>query len=324
MTIDPESLFRNKIEGMLSTVSWVDNVKKLLGIEGVSQIWGDAPAWYVWISGAPGVYHFQLSEASIHKDPPNTAQGIFTVKCYPYNNGNIFNFFSFQERHLIQSRFFDGTHTPFFDDRERLPDALFNVAVIEYMVDLDDDMACVTIESLDTMRISYGKETVEEYDLIGKNRHFVKGEVDRLVPGWKLGYLFFDRFLSMLAFYRKTKPMQLRITRSSGFEYIYTGGDTFKCVAAPDIHCFSTAAVFGPANGHHDGADFQAHRLAEKDFEIDAADILYDQTFHCGHYHPLDKAVLDKLPEDTHINPLWWSLADAEHKSELASSCGCA
>jgi hypothetical protein len=323
VTIDPESLFRNEIEGMLSTVSWVEKVKNRLGIEGVSQIWGDAPAWYFWISDARGVYHFQLSEASISKDHPKTARGVFTIKCYPYSHRDAFSSFSFQERHLMQSRLFDDTHTPRFEDRERIPDALFNAGVIEYTVGLDDDMRCVTLESLDTLRIGYEKETVQEYELIGKSRHFKKGEIDRFVPGWKLGYCFFDRLLCMLAFYCKAKPMRLRITRSSGFEYVYTGGDTFECIDAPDIPCFSASLFFGPADGHPCSVDFQAHHPAEPDFDPDTAEVLYDQTFHCGHYHPLDTSILNKLPEETHINPLWWSLADAEHKSELASSCGC-
>jgi len=308
---------------MLTTVSWVDKVKNLLGIEGVSQIWGEAPAWYLWISNAPGVYHFELSEATISEDHPKTARGIFTIKCYPYADRDAFSCFSFQERDLIQSRFFDGTHTPRFEDRERLPDDLFNVAVMEYKVGLDDDRACVTLESLDTMRVGYEKETVQEYALIGKSRNFAKGETDRSVPGWKMGYLFFDRFLSMYAFYRKVKPMRLRITRSPGFEYVYNGGVTFECVDTPNIHCLSASVFFGPAEGHHHRTDFQAHHPAEQDIVPDKAKVLYDHTFQCGHCHSTDKPVCHKLPEHAHINPLWWSLADAKYKSELASTCGC-
>jgi len=323
VTVDPESLFRNKIEGMLATVSWVDKVKNLLGIEGVSQIWGNAPAWYFWISDAQGVYHLQLSETSVSEYHPKTSRGIFTIKYYPYADRDVFSSFSFQERHLTQSCFFDDTHTPRFEDRERLSESLFNVAAMEYEVGIDDDMACFTLESLDTMRIGYEKERVQEYELIGKSRNFAKGEIDRSVPGWKLGYPLFDRLLSMYAFYSKTKPMRLRITRSSGFEYVYTGSATFECADAPDIHCYSAYVFFSPADGHHHRIDFQAHHPAEQDIEPEKADVLYDQTFHCDHCHSTDEAVCNKLPEDTHINPLWWSLADAEYKSELASSCCC-
>jgi hypothetical protein len=323
VTIDLESFFRDRIEGMLSTASWVAKVKDLLGIEGVSQIWGEAPAWYFWISGAPGVYLFQLSAASISEKHPKTARGTFAVKCYPYADRDAFRHFSFLERDLVQSRFFDGTHTPTFEDRERLPEALFNVGIMEYEVGLDDDMACIRLESLDTLRIGYAKETIQEYALIGKSRPFAKGETDRSVPGWKMGYLFFDRFLSLYAFYCKTKPLRLRLTRTSGFEYVYNGGDTFECVDAPNIHCLSASAYFGAADGHPYRNDFQAQRPAEKDNKPDKAKVLYDQAFHCGHCHSIDEMADKKLPEQMRINPLWWSLADAKYKSELASSCGC-
>jgi len=323
VTIDLESFFRDRIEGMLSTASWVARVKDLLGIDGVSQIWGEAPAWYFWISDAPGVYLFQLSAASISESHPETARGTFAVKCYPYADRDAFRYFSFLERDLVKSRFFDCTHTPTFEDRERLPEALFNVGVMEYEVGLDDDMACISLESLNTLRIGYAKETVQEYALIGKSRHFTKGEIDRSVPGWKMGYFFLDRFLSLYAFCRKAKPMRLRITRSSGFEYVYNGGDTFECVDAPNIHCLSASVYFGAAEGHHRWNDFQAQRPAEKGNDPDKAEVLYDQVFHCGHCHLIDKTAHNKLPKQMRINPLWWSLADANFKSELASSCGC-
>ena len=45
---------------MLVTTSWVDDVKTVTGLEAVSQVWGEKPAWYFWISGTPGVYALQL------------------------------------------------------------------------------------------------------------------------------------------------------------------------------------------------------------------------------------------------------------------------
>ena len=40
-----ESFFQDKVNSMLVTTSWVDDLKDLLGMEAVSQIWGDAPPW---------------------------------------------------------------------------------------------------------------------------------------------------------------------------------------------------------------------------------------------------------------------------------------
>ena len=323
MTFDPENMFRNQIDGMLTTVSWVDEVKTMLGIDGVSPIWSKAPAWYFWFAEAQGVYHLQLSEVSIREEPPGTARGTFAVKCYPFTDQRAFNLFSFQERHLVQSRFFDHTHTPRFEDRQRIPDTLFNVAVMECELDLEHDRACFTLESLDSMRVGYDKEAAQHYELIGKSRTYAKGETDRAVPGWEMGYLFFDRFLSMHAFYSKAKPVRLRVTRSPGFEYVYTGDDTFECVAAPDVHCLSASVFFGPASGHHHLADMKADPLVTHETAPDRTGVLYDQTFTCGHCHTAGDSACHALPDHTHINPLWWSLADADYKSHLASSCGC-
>jgi len=324
MIFDPEHLFRNQIDGMLTTVSWVEAVKALLGIDGVSQIWETTPAWYFWFAAAQGVYHLELSETSIRDDAPRIVRGTFTVKCYPYADRGAFNLFSFQERNLVLSRFFDNTHTPRFEDRKRIPETLFNVAVLEYELDQETDRACFTLESLDTMRIRYAKDTVQHYDLIGKSKEHAQGETDRAVPGWQMGFLFLDRFLSMHAFYRKAKPTRLRITRSDGFEYVYIGHGRVECVAVPDVHCLCASVSFGPADGCHDLTGIQAHRPAEHDGEPEGATVLYDQAFTCGHCHAAGNRAVDELPDHTYLNPLWWSLADADYKSHLASACGCA
>ena len=67
-----ESFFQNKIDSMLVTTSWVDNLKDLLGVEAVSQIWGNVPAWYVWLSDAQGVYQLQLVDAGFDENRPAT------------------------------------------------------------------------------------------------------------------------------------------------------------------------------------------------------------------------------------------------------------
>ena len=58
--IDYEEFFRNKIDTLLVKASWVDAVKSVTGLKAVSQIWGEKPAWYFWISNTPGVYALQL------------------------------------------------------------------------------------------------------------------------------------------------------------------------------------------------------------------------------------------------------------------------
>ena len=106
--IDTVSLFRNRINSLLTTASWVEDVKRLLGITGVSPIWDDTPAWYFWIEGAPGAYSLVLERAwTDGSDESGPFHGLFSVKCYPFQASREFATFSFFEQHLIASKLFD-------------------------------------------------------------------------------------------------------------------------------------------------------------------------------------------------------------------------
>ena len=318
-----ESFFQDKINSMLVTTSWVGHLKDLLGMEAVSQIWGDVPAWYMWFSDAQGAYRFQLVDTMIDENIPAHKQGFFSIKCYPFHNATVFDSFSYEEQYLSRSRFFDDTHTPRFEEKERIPDSLFNVAAMEYTVNQDDTLACFTLESLDTMRCVYAEETVLDFDLIKKSRRYAEGETGRSVPGWKLGYPVFDRLLCMYAFYSKAKPVRLRITRSPGFEYVHTGKRAFECVDAPDTHRLSASVFFASPNSPHHGMKSNELDIVEQEEEQSQTEILLDRSFPCGHFHTSDKMACTKIHEDTPINELWWSLADAVYNSEMASTCGC-
>ena len=318
-----ESFFQNKINSMLVATSWVDNLKNLLGMEAVSQIWGDVPAWYVWLSDAQGAYQLQLVDAGFDEDNPLNKQGFFSIKCYPFHDATVFDTFSYEEQYLSQSGFFDETHTPRFEEKEKIPDSLFNVAAIEYRVNEDDTMACFTLDSLDAMRCVYPDETLLDFDLINKSRRYTKGETGRSVPGWKLGYPVFDRLLSMYAFYSKTKPVRLRITRSPGFEYVHAGNQLFECVDTPDTHRLSASVFFAPQGSPDHAVNSNELDMAEQSSGQGQAEVLLDQTFSCGHFHASHKMASIQINEDAPINELWWSLAHREYKSELASTCGC-
>jgi len=90
---------------MLVTTSWVDNLKDLLGMEAVSQIWGDIPAWYMWLSDALGVYHLQLVDAAVDENNPANKQAFFSIKCYPFPNTTVFDTFSHEEQTLSRALF---------------------------------------------------------------------------------------------------------------------------------------------------------------------------------------------------------------------------
>ena len=318
-----ETFFQNKINNMLVTTSWVDRLKRLLEIEAVSPIWGDVPAWYMWLSNAPGVYHLQLMDALFDENSSANKQGLFSIKCYPFPDASVFDAFSYEEQCLIQGRFFDDTHTPKFEEKEKIPDSLFNVAAMEYKVNQDDTMVRFTLESLNSMRCVYPEETVLDFDLIHKSRRYAEGEIGRSVPGWSLAYPLFDRLLSMYAFYSKAKPVRVRITRSAGFEYVHTGNHAFDCVDVPDAHRLAASVFFASQDSPGHAMDVNALDIMGQEEEEGQMDVLLDRTFPCGHFHASHRVASAKKDEDTPINELWWSLADAEYKSELGSTCGC-
>lgn len=321
--IECESFFQNKVDSMLVTTSWVDELKHLLGIEAVSQIWGNVPAWYMWFSKAQGVYRLQLAEAMIEEKNPDNRQGFFSINCYPFHHTAVFETFSYEEQVLSRSDWFDETHTPRFEKKENVPDSLFNVAVLEYRVNQDETMACFTLESLDTLRCLYPEETALDFDLIGKKRLFRRGEIGRSVPGWQLGYPVFDRLLCMYAFYSKSKPVRVRITRSTGFEYIHTGNHAFACRNTPATHRW-TASVFFESAKHTGGeTDLNQQDIIAPEEETNQIEILLDYSIPGDNLHPSEMIASMQTVEEAPLNSLWWSLADAVYTSNLASTCGC-
>ncbi len=323
MGTECESFFENKVNSMLLTTSWIDELKDLLGMEAASQIWGEVPAWYMWLSDAHGVYRLQLEAAMNEEKNPAEKRGYFSIKCYPYDNTTVFDAFSYEEQVLRRSRLFDDTHTPRFEAMQRIPDSLFNVAALEYRVNQDDTMACFTLESLDTLRCVYPEETVQHFDLIGKCRCYRKGEIGRAVPGWHLGYPLFDRLLGMYAHNSKAKPVRVRITRSPGFEYVNTGAHTFACQNSPDIHRLTASVFFvSPTRADAGGCQNESDEM-KPDEEPGQVEILLDRAFPCGHHHHMAKVAPLQTIDDAPVNPLWWSLAETAFASNLASTCGC-
>jgi len=302
---------------MLVTTSWFEKVKGLIGLEGVSQVWGDKSAWYFWISKAPGVYYLQLEEVfDEYWENDDLAGGIFTIKCYPYAHENVFQSFSFEERSFIQSDFFDHTHTPLFEQKEKIPETLFNVATLELAMDSQDNLALFTFEGLDSMCISYDRETLQTYPEIKKEKKYRAGEKGRDVPGYELGYLLFDRLLSLYSFYSKIKPARVLLTRSPGFEYIYDSNNRFQCVDTDEVR-IDTLHVLFAQNG--DSKMLKGDMLITERLNESKHEVVFDQQFQCGHLHHNQNLSVLTIP----LNNQWWSLAEADYKSELTSSCGC-
>jgi len=317
--VDLESFFRSEIENMLITASWIEEVKRLLQVTGVSQVWKDGPpAWYFWIDSAPGVHELRLEDTFTHDAKGRElCTGLFAVKFYPFPYKEIFNHFSFEEQTFIQSPFFDDSNTPKFEYSTEIPDVLFKVAIVELTVDTENNQTLFKLESLDRIRTRIKKETVLECKPFNKRRRFHKGETDRNVPGWDLGYSLYDPILGLFANYSKTQPYRIVMTRETGFEFVYNGNNGLKSNTTNDAKLNALAVVF---TGEAKRSQVQTDELIHEETKDVNREVIFDRCFPCGHSHELNSPSLSRLPS---LNHQWWHLAEADYKPGINSFCGC-
>jgi hypothetical protein len=300
---------------MLIVSSWSEQFRAHIGLKGFSQVWGGPPAWYIWLTDAPGVYHLALLETEERKqNGKDLCNAVFTVKCYPYPGDACFPSFSFFEQKLIQSRFFDDTHTPVFESREKIPSDLFNVAMLEIAMDHDAHMASFCIETMDILRSRYEVRTDQAFPIIGLSRRFVVDEIDRDIPGLKIAYPLFDCLMCLYANTCKQAPIQVQCSKTTGFEFVI-GRDKMNAKPKKTINGYRLAVLYS--------ADDYPEQKSNETIRIDSGEYgeasFYERMFPCGYFH--DDEADASLPIS--INRKWWSLAHRQYVSELASSCGC-
>jgi hypothetical protein len=200
---------------MLIVSSWSERFRSDIGFTGVSQIWGDRPAWYFWLADSPGVYQLEMmhTEEDIDtREDRHTA--VFKVKCYPYQELSTFQSFSFLERELVKSKLFDDTNTPVFEHQGDIPDDLFMVATVEITMDPAGHTAIFSLESMAHIRTRFAQQTQQTFPMISLNRTFGRQEVDRDVPGLQIGSRLFDCLLCLYANAHKQALLEIRCSRS--------------------------------------------------------------------------------------------------------------
>jgi len=310
--MDFDSFFRNKVESMLITASWVEQVQKMLDLTGVNQVWGDRPEWYIWIDGAPGTYALVFEEGETIEAADQTLHlGQFAVKCYPYVDASVFDSFSPQEREMVNSEVFDHTHTPRLEARQRVPETFFTVGSLSFMLNAAETIAMFTFDSLDFLR--WSTITAKTGQRNGLNDAHGK-IVIRNIPAWRIGYPLFDRLISLYAFYSKQSPAFIGTTRSPGFECMVDIDQTLESRVCDKTRQYSTSVLFSNATDTEELVDknWRAHLEPEEKIVFEHA---------CSH-SACNHVAADGLPQVV-INSLWWDLAHADLKSELASTCGC-
>jgi hypothetical protein len=311
--IDAESLFLDKLNGILLNACWVDTVKTLVGLKAVSQVWETSPAWYIWLQQGHGVYKLQLSQAEARDDAGIHLNGIFTVKCFPHPQDAVFETFSPEERALRTGPLFDHTQTPKFEHLDKLPPEAFNIAVIECDMDADGRYARFTLETMSSLR-TVSEEGPPADATHGQPAGFgASTSASRSVPGWRLGRPLFNWLLAAYAFQSRTKPARIRLSRSPGFVTVQASDPAVHYRTSTDIDCYTAAVYFGTPDPVVDD---------DGDLPEDSVLLLNWDAAASGRTQPA-RADVARVSRLLTIDALWWDLAEAVYSSHLGSTCGC-
>ncbi len=306
MNTDFDSFFRNRIESMIISASWVSTVRSVLGLEGVSQVWNGNAAWTFWLHHAPGAYALAFSEGErLERLGKRLYDGRFILKCYPYPNHPAFAGFSPEERLLVKSDRFDSTNTPRFEAAPEIPDSLFTIGGVSLLLDPEDALALLTFESLDALRT-----TVCETPSAGSAGEYLI----RDVAGWRIGYPLFDCIIGLSSYYRKEAPVFLGATRLPGFEHTLAPDGSLDCRHREGI--FHRRLTLGFLKDRRDASGIEAlwrGRLEEGEEVLETMNLPFS----------IEDAPSSPLSETAAPNSRWWKVAYSDFRSELTSICGC-
>ena len=307
--MEMETQFRLKVDALLMTASWVDRLRRELGLLGASQVWGERPAWYLWLACSPGAYHLEMVDAAGGgEDPSSLARALFSVKFYPSPESGMFNLFSPKERALMLNGCFDHTGTPVFEKLDEIEPHLFTVGSLEMVCHPAQDWMIFSLAALDLCR---------EVKRSQPRPDRAASEVTvRRAPGWELAYGLFSRLLSLWSFQHKQTPVRIQMTSEKGFETVSGIPEAPSIREAIDLNLQNMWVVFGSGLEIQTQAAFD---LLEAELAEPGRRELINQTFNCGHYHHIESQV----KQFGAMSESWWHLAQADYKSERCTSCGC-
>jgi hypothetical protein len=286
---------------MLVSASWCEDLRRELGVTGVSPLWDGGTGYYFWIDGAQGPFQLQLRDSSTQEDGlGERTSGVFSIKCYPRPDSAIFGGFSAEERDLVHDSMFDDTGTPRFEAAPRIGPDLFVVGVLEVIFGPEEHAASFILESADRMivrRAASATGSGEPASLW-----------DRNVPGWEIGYVLFHRLVAMWAAFCRSGPSVARLSEDEGFETILGPDGQVTVEASRDSKILSLEVRFGSATPHslEDTGEIVGRLIYE--FRPD----------------PKCAAHVERLMEGRpFLNSRWWTIPLMDYKCSMASTCGC-
>jgi len=179
--------------------------------------WKKRPCWHIWLSDSEGVYELALVNSgskSIYEDMREGVKKVlldqywseFVIRYYPSPNEQVFEDFSFYEKVLRLSEFFDRDGRPRSDMKDTFHESYYTVGSMQLIVERNMNMLSLSINSQDRL-IDYRMKGVKIESGENKIIWGVKpGGRDRNVPGWELSWRIFDRLVETYCRLYRTSP----------------------------------------------------------------------------------------------------------------------
>lgn len=221
--MDPSEFFRAHIGSMLARGLVADTVHSELDLKGASEVWGgpdtdEHPAWYFWLTCSPGAYRLRLVDIETPDGTAGFLRGVFSIKYYPSCREPVFSCFSQHEQALINAGLFDDTNTPEFDVLDRIPENLFSVGTIEFILDSANGQWFLKYASLEQMRFRKPDAGAQNAEPSLVERSDIP--LLRRLPSWDLGYPLFDALVGLHVFLTRRAPKRIILSCQPGFEFI--------------------------------------------------------------------------------------------------------
>ncbi len=218
---------------------------------------------------------------------------------YPFIGSPFFPHFSAIEQQYIRSEKIDSTNTPVFEDSDSIPEPLFLLGTLEWSFHPKYHWDALSLEAL-SLQNTYRK-------LINGTRYST--EKIRSLPAWDLAYPLFDRIVSLLAYYEKTRPSRIMMTKSQGLEYEVDGHSKSNIVSCSDSDLLWGRILLGS------NCASSAHQF-DKVYSESGTEVIIDQMV-------IGNCVPTSSSSNFPFNALWWSLPGGSFSSQLCSICGC-
>lgn len=306
---DGIDLVRRILEDMFVLLFFDEKACDRIGFTKIRSVIGKMPGWYLWTKDRMGAYYLQLigtEPVGAKSDGMRLSRNKKLVwvisdlilRYYPSPKEPIFEEYAFIERQVRISPCFDHVGTPFSDKQDSIHKSLFIVGTLHLVFDRGLNFARLGISSQDRwVEILKGGPVVRT-DHRRTIEVLPEGSVMRNVPGWELGWCFFDKLLLSFCYVHKCCPVALRLSRSPGAIYHIDTDGVATEVQDDTIHEW----ILGTGISLQSGQELENSMTSLR--KLVMAFLQYSPED--------DEFLVDYLegpPESEHpwINPAWWS-----------------